>query len=70
MQAAAEMSNYLPVRAMTESSSVFMIVRMDFTPSSPPQAKPQRAGRPMNTIFAPSAIALNTSVPCLIPPSK
>lgn len=33
------------------------------------QASPYNAGLPINTALAPSAIAFNTSVPCLMPPS-
>ena len=33
-------------------------------------ANPHNTGRPINTHLAPSDNALNTSVPCLTPPSR
>ena len=47
----------------TLSLGTKMIVRLTW------YAKPHTTGLPMNTARAPSANALSTSVPCLIPPS-
>ncbi len=58
-----------PDKAIATSNSFLSIVKVFVTPSEPPQANPKQIGLPTNTAVAPNAIAFNTSVPHLIPPS-
>lgn len=58
-----------PDNFIVNSSSSLNILSTFSTPFPPSQDNPQSIGRPTNTILAPSAKHLNTSVPVLIPPS-
>lgn len=58
-----------PDIAIVSSNSSLKIFKIFATPSVPLAANPYRTGRPTNTILAPKANALNTSVPVLTPPS-
>ncbi|OMH79259.1 hypothetical protein AX774_g7333 [Zancudomyces culisetae] len=54
---------------MAKKNSSLINSSIAHTPSSPLYARPHSTGRPTNTAFAPSASALNTSVPLRTPPS-
>ena len=58
-----------PAKAIVNLNSSVKISNIFLTPSAPIAFKAHIAGLPTNTQSAPSAIALNTSEPLLIPPS-
>ena len=58
-----------PDSASARSSSSLSSLSVSSTPWTPLKAKPQSTGRPTNTILAPRASALRTSVPVRIPPA-
>mmetsp|Transcript_24727 Transcript_24727/g.80865 ORF Transcript_24727/g.80865 Transcript_24727/m.80865 type:complete len:238 (-) Transcript_24727:1561-2274(-) len=60
----------VPMNCMAPSVSCLRMSSVASTPACPYAARPYSAARPMPTAFAPSASALKTSVPRVIPPSR